>query len=155
MIKTINSSKLKNMTNIVVIIKSINEHWINIICEKVLKKSEPPSPPPQSLLPWDFTGNALFTAQAWGLVCLRPGRVSAPSPDLPLWAQPLPYLWLASGQLPLLLGSFVLLRWKCFPSKLPPLAQRPGGSGFCFLSDTLPCGLLQMNPVEDTDTREY
>lgn len=127
-----------------------------IIHKKIFKKiRSPPRHPHQSLLPWDFTGNALFTAQARGTVCLRPGRVGAPSPDLPLGAQPLPYLRLASGQLPLLLGSSVLLGWKCSPRKLPPLTQRPGGSAFCFLSDTLPCGLLQTDPVEDRDMREY
>lgn len=70
-----------------------------------------------------------------------------------LGRRPRGYLRLASGQLPPLRGFFVQLKWKCFPACFGPLCRRPGGPGFCFLSDTLPCGLLQMNPLEDREVR--
>lgn len=122
--------------------------------EKGFKKSEGPP----SLLPSDLTGNALLAAAAGGTVCLRMGRVSALKPhhqtslfgpshsDTSGWPQA-SFLY-SRGPLCFSGGSV-------FPARSPSLSQRPGGSGFCFLSDTLPCGLLQMNPVEDREMREY
>lgn len=88
-----------------------------IIQKKVLKNQKAPI----FAAIW-LNGQRPPCSHSWGhcLPSHGEGKCSeVPPSDLPLWAQPLWYLRLASGQLPLLPGSFVLLRWKCFPSTLP------------------------------------
>lgn len=119
----------------------------SIIHTKVKKKPEAP----HHCCHLTSMDNALSAAKAGSAVYLSIGRLGALKPPHPQTALLGPSLPDTSGwpQASFLdsWGPLCSSSRSVFPAYFSPLSQRPGGPGFCFLSDTLPCGLLQMNPV--------